>query len=97
MKNVLGPKNGEGEVSKIKEDIIGWSTVFKNLLKENTMNIEDFDEAVGKFLNFLKNINAELPGPQHPAVKFYRMRKKIKLKWLIRVLDKSQIRKERTR
>lgn len=38
--------------------------------------IQDFDEAIRKFFKFLKIINAELPGPQHPGIKFYRMRKK---------------------
>lgn len=78
IKNAIGPKNGEGELPKIKEDIAVWSATFKNLLAQDSPNIPDFDEAIGKFLIFLKNINAELPGPQHPAVKFYKMKEKNK-------------------
>nr|XP_024215413.1 uncharacterized protein LOC112210395 [Halyomorpha halys] len=54
ISNVIGPKNGEEEISKIKEDIAKWSATFKSLHEQNTMNTADFDEAVGKFLIFLR-------------------------------------------
>lgn len=54
-------------------------------LAQNSLNITEFDELVSKFLNFLKVINGELPGPQPVAIKFYKMRKNNKtimtVKW----------------
>lgn len=61
-----------------KQEITKWSATFQDLLKQKNLHYTEFDEAVGNFLNFLKTVNAELPGPQQPAVKCYKMRKRNK-------------------
>lgn len=55
-----------------------WNDIFENCLNEEALDSASFDEKVSKFQKFLFKANQRLPGPQHPSVKFYRLRKQNK-------------------
>ncbi|KAI5756414.1 hypothetical protein M8J77_024921 [Diaphorina citri] len=54
----------------------------ENSLKEfnqrnwHSMTLEVLDSTVDEFQKYLKNVIHLLPGPKHPAVKYYELRKK---------------------
>lgn len=43
------------------------------------LNLSTFDDKVSEFLVFLYEVVPKLPGPKHPATKYYEKRKKNKL------------------
>lgn len=52
-----------------------WLNTLKKVLDNNG---DDFNTQTKEFLKFLHNTNKKMPGPIHPAVKFYRLRKEKK-------------------
>lgn len=73
-------KKDENNLNKagISSDCKKWGNVF--CVHESNENFDErkFDKDIEDFLEFLYVANEKLPGPQHPAVKFYRLRKKKK-------------------
>lgn len=61
--------------SLLQADVDKWKKTFENIKNHSPINTAEFDEAVASFLRFLVDSNERLPGPVHPAVKFYRLRK----------------------
>lgn len=53
-----------------------WTKKFEDIQRNNVFNAVDFNLQAQLFVKFLYEANEKLPGPRHPAVKFYRMRKK---------------------
>lgn len=68
-------------VSTSKEDdlkIIERDLQKFNLQEWHTMNEDDLNKYVDEFQMYLKNVIHILPGPKHPAIKYYELRKKNK-------------------
>lgn len=58
-----------------------WAGKFNTILSEcGELNKDEFDRAVGEFLSFLRKSNDLLPGPKHPAARYYKLRKEGGLK-----------------
>src|SRR6202012_474235 len=55
-----------------------WEKIFNVHENEEILNTANFNENIEKFQKFLFKANQRLPGPQHPSVKFYRLRQKQK-------------------
>lgn len=51
---------------------------FEGFENSETLEESSFDEKVESFQNFIFKANQRLPGPQHPSIKFYRLRKQKK-------------------
>jgi len=52
-----------------------YEELFRQLCNDNVCN-KDFQDCIANYINFLKECNTKLPGPKHPAIKFYQARKK---------------------
>lgn len=63
----------------IEADCKQWQNTFHMHENNDKLNEESFEKDIDLFLEFLFKVNEHLPGPQHPAVKFYRLRKKKKM------------------
>jgi len=55
-----------------------WEKTFRDHENNEHFDAEAFDADVENFQKFLFKANQRLPGPQHPSVKFYRLRKQQK-------------------
>lgn len=69
-------QNLEESAKDLASEVEFWKQCFSIIENENVLNEEKFDDNINKFLKFLFESNQKLPGPTHPAVKFYRLRKK---------------------
>lgn len=62
--------------SEVLHEVHHWQQVFENIYNnKKDFNSDEFDNKVSEFLNFLFEANCKLPGPTHPALRYYRMRK----------------------
>ena len=65
----------------LQSEINKWLNVFKDIYNNlGIFNPDIFDNQVDGFLQFLFESNSKLPGPKHPATRYYEMRKKHKEK-----------------
>jgi hypothetical protein len=58
-----------------------WESRFSAVLNEchtPDFNLDSFDKLVAEFLSFLHQANSKLPGPKHPAVKMFQIRRRQK-------------------
>ncbi|KAK9506882.1 hypothetical protein O3M35_008733 [Rhynocoris fuscipes] len=74
------PDNNQNVSPSLKTKTQEFTSLFQSLLnKREDLRLEEFEEAVNDFITFLRDANNALPGPQHPAVRFYRMRNRNKM------------------
>lgn len=64
--------------SELDSECNNWQEVFKKHESNENLDTEAFDNDVSKFQKFLFKANQRLPRPQHPSVKFYRLRQQNK-------------------
>ncbi|KAK9501535.1 hypothetical protein O3M35_012242 [Rhynocoris fuscipes] len=86
VRSILKEKKGSSNENKnlnltpsLKNKTEEFNTLFYSLLaKGKELKFDEFESAINDFTIFLKEANNTLPGPQHPAVRFYRIRKRNK-------------------
>lgn len=73
-------KKDDGKLDKatLDSECKAWNDVFENHLNAETVDSASFDDDISKFQKFLFKANQRLPVPQHPSVKFYRIRQRNK-------------------
>lgn len=64
--------------SSIQTECNEWKAIFEGFENSEILDEIALDEKVEAFQNFIFNANQRLPGPQHPSIKFYRLRKQKK-------------------
>lgn len=64
--------------SALESECKKWQETFSNHNGDESFDEQLFDKNVSEFLEFLFNANEKMPGPRHPAIKFYRLRQKKK-------------------
>ena len=62
----------------LDSECMNWEKIFNVHENEEILNTANFNENIEKFQKFLFKANQRLPGPQHPSIKFYRLRQKQK-------------------
>ena len=54
-----------------------WNNIFSAYARNvPDIDLNQLEDDVKNFLKFLADANSSLPGPKHPAIKYYRLRKK---------------------
>lgn len=64
--------------STLESECKKWQATFSTHENSESFDEQVFDKHVTDFLEFLFEANSKMPGPKHPAVKFYRLRQKKK-------------------
>ncbi|KAG4073566.1 hypothetical protein HA402_000790 [Bradysia odoriphaga] len=75
-----GPTSTEVQSNKaaLDSECNAWQKRFGNHETAEEIDTESFERDVADFQKFLLKANQRLPGPQHPSVKFYRLRQQKK-------------------
>ena len=69
-------KSQDTSKSIVQEKIDKYCNIFENIYTNIAdFNSLEFDNQITEFLTFLREANSQLPGPQHPATRYYKMRK----------------------
>ena len=67
--------------NEFQEECSRWNDEFSKFVNEpQSFNLENFNATFNRFTTFLFEANQRLPGPLHPAVKMYRLRKEGKVR-----------------
>ncbi len=79
LENDKNSKSTEHAVSSTLEtECRQWQETFSIHHGSAPLDEQLFDKDVSEFLDFLFKANEKMPGPKHPAIKFYRLRQKKK-------------------
>lgn len=64
--------------SSLQTECNEWKKTFEEFENSEILDELTFDEKVASFQSFIFTANQRLPGPQHPSIKFYRLRQQKK-------------------
>lgn len=73
-KNGVSTENVQSVRAALDSECNTWQKTFQKYESSADLDIAAFEEDMTKFMKFLFKANQRLPGPQHPSVKFYRLR-----------------------